>query len=237
MNDQKNTLLAIVLSAIVLIAWQFFFGFPLMQRQEAQKQALEMQILAREAELRSLKAQIDPHFLFNSLNSISALTAIDPAKARKMCQLLADFLRMSLAIGTKTLIPLVDEIALVSNYLAVEQIRLGPRLKVEKEIEDSCHGCRVPPLLLQPLIENAVHHGIAGLLEGGTVRIYCQKRGERLNVAIENPIDSDASAPAGKGIGLENVRSRLATFYGSEARLELRRGKSSFRVEISLPIQ
>jgi two-component system sensor histidine kinase AlgZ len=204
---------------------------------DAEKRALELQILAHEAELKALKSQIDPHFLFNSLNSISALTAIDPAKARRMCLLLADFLRKSLALGTRTLIPLEEEIALASSYLADEQVRLGARLTVDKEIEHASRDCRIPPLLLQPLVENAVRHGISNLLEGGTIRIRSQRRGDRLNVAIENPIDADTPSNAGKGIGLENVRARLGTLYGSEARLELHAGEHSFRVEISLPIE
>lgn len=204
---------------------------------EAERRAFELDILAREAELKALKAQIDPHFLFNSLNSISALTATDPAKARKMCLLLADFLRNSLALGTKTLIPLEEEIALASNYLAVEQVRLGSRLGVEKEIEEASKDCRIPPLLLQPLVENAVHHGISNLLEGGTIRIRSQRRRDRLNVVIENPVDADTPSNKGKGIGLENVRNRLAALYGSEARLVAQREEHSFRVEISVPVE
>ncbi len=201
----------------------------------AETRALEMQILAREAELKALKAQIDPHFLFNSLNSISALTAIDPAKARSMTLLLAEFLRKSLALGAKTLIPLEEEVSLASSYLAVEQVRLGPRLRVENAIDDASRSCRVPPLLLQPLVENAVHHGIANLVEGGIIRIRSQRKGDRLSVAVENPIDAEAVTPRAKGIGLENVRSRLVTLYGSEARLEVTKADRNFKVELSLP--
>jgi len=203
---------------------------------EAERRALELQILAREAELKALKAQIDPHFLFNSLNSISALTAMDPAKARKMCLLLAEFLRKSLALGAKRFIPLEEEISLASSYLSVEQVRLGSRLGVEEDIEEASKSCRMPPLLLQPLVENAVHHGISGLLEGGTIRIQTRRRGDRLNIVIENPVDADTPSNRGKGIGLENVRNRLLTHYGSEARLELEKSERCFHVQISLPV-
>jgi hypothetical protein len=202
---------------------------------EAERRALELKIFAREAELKALKAQIDPHFLFNSLNSISALTAMDPAKARKMTLLLAEFLRKSLSLGARSLIPLEEEIDLVSSYLAVEQVRLGPRLTVEKNIEAGCARSRIPPLLLQPLVENAVRHGIAGLLEGGVIRIESQRKGDRLKVTIVNPVDSDAPPQSGRGIGLENVRNRLAMLYDSEARVDVQRDSRSFRVELSLP--
>ncbi|HYK87898.1 MAG TPA: histidine kinase, partial [Acidobacteriota bacterium] len=233
--DQVPMLLAVgVLLFVLAIAVHYLMGSFEASR-EAERRTLELQVLAREAELKALKAQIDPHFLFNSLNSISALTGMDPAKARKMCLLLADFLRKSLALGVKTLIPLEEEIALASSYLAVEQVRLGSRLGVEKEIDETIGGCRIPPLLLQPLVENAVHHGIANLLGGGTIRISGQRRGERLNISVENPVDTDTPTDK-KGIGLDNVRNRLATFYGSEARLDVKRSERSFRVEISLPI-
>jgi sensor histidine kinase YesM len=234
--DQVPLLLGVGSLLFVLTVAVHYLMSSLEASREAETRALEMQILAREAELKALKAQIDPHFLFNSLNSISALTAMDPAKARMMCLLLAEFLRKSLALGAKALIPLEEEISLASSYLAVEQVRLGSRLMVEKEIEEASKSCRIPPLLLQPLVENAVRHGIANLLEGGIIQIRSQKKGERLSVAIENPVDTDASAKGGKGIGLENVRGRLAMLYGSEARLIVQRNGGSFQVEISLPI-
>jgi two-component system sensor histidine kinase AlgZ len=202
---------------------------------ESERRELQLQILAREAELKSLRAQIDPHFLFNCLNSISALTAVDPAKARQMCLLLADFLRMSLELGSRDTISVEEEISLAVQFLAIEQVRLGPRLVIEKEIQEASKNCGIPPLLLQPLAENAVRHGIAQLLEGGVVRIQAERRGERLKVAVENPYDPEASTRGGKGIGLKNVRLRLATQFGNESRLDMQKGNHVFRVEISFP--
>ncbi len=204
---------------------------------EAERRAFALRILAREAELKALKAQIDPHFLFNSLNSISALTSIDAGRARKMCLLLADFLRASLALGNRTLIPLTEEIALASHYLAIEQVRLGPRLNIVEDVEEASGTCQVPPLLLQPLVENAVRHGITNLLEGGSIRIRTRRLGDRLSVMIENPVDEEAPACKGKGIGLENVRTRLAALYQAEARLETQKTQHGFRVELSLPAE
>ena len=126
------------------------------EARQAERSALELEVLAREAELRSLRAQIDPHFLFNALNSISSLTGSDPAAARAMCLELADFLRESLRLGAVASIPLADELALAEKYLAVERVRFGSRLRVEREVSAEAGACGVPPLVLQPLVENAV---------------------------------------------------------------------------------
>src|SRR6202049_3446953 len=137
----------------------------------AQARVLETSIPARDSELKALKAQINPHFLFNSLNSISALTSIDANRAREMCILLADFLRMTLGLGEKALVPLREELELLQRFLAIEKVRFGERLHVDAEVEAQAHDCQLPPLLLQPLVENAIIHGIAHLPAGGKVRI------------------------------------------------------------------
>ena len=144
---------------------------------DAETRAIELDLLAREAELRALRAQIDPHFIFNSLHSISALTASDPAAARRMCLLLADFLRETLRLGSNSRITLADELALAERFLAIEQVRLGARLQVTRETDPAGGDCLVPPLLLQPLVENAVVHGIAQLVEGGTIRLAATRDG------------------------------------------------------------
>ncbi len=202
----------------------------------AEKEALELQILAREAELRALKAQIDPHFLFNSLNSISALTAIDPGASRSMCQLLADFLRKSLDLGARDLISLDEELTLASSYLAIEQVRLGPRLAVRQEIGPSSRNCKVPPLLLQPLVENAVRHGIARLLEGGEISLATARRSGLLEIRVKNPCDPDAPAKMREGIGLTNVRRRIRTLYAADAGLDLRRTDDWFEAVVTIPV-
>jgi two-component system, LytTR family, sensor histidine kinase AlgZ len=201
----------------------------------AETEALRFQILSREAELRALRAQIHPHFLFNSLNSISALVVSRPDEARRMCVLLADFLRRSLALGARDRVPLADELALAEDLLAIEKVRFGARLDYVPHVEDEALACLVPPLLLQPLVENAVTHGIAQCLEGGTVRLDARRLAERLVVAIENPRDSSAPARKGAGIGIENVRRRLETLFGREAELRLRPQGDLFRVELELP--
>src|SRR5436305_3420462 len=138
---------------------------------DAEKREVEARVLARESELKALKTQVNPHFIFNCLNSISALTSSDPAKAREMCVLLGEFLRKTLGLGEKALIPLRDELALLHAYLSVEKIRFGSRLKLEESADPVSFDSMLPPLLLQPLVENAVRHGAAQLTEGGWIRI------------------------------------------------------------------
>jgi two-component system, LytTR family, sensor histidine kinase AlgZ len=209
-----------------------------------ERQALQLTIRAREAELRALRAQLDPHFLFNSLNTLAALAGSDPAGARKMAILLAEFLRRSLRAGGEEAIPLGEELAHVASYLAVERARFGDRLAFEPAVEDEVRSWPVPPLLLQPLVENAVRHGIAQLLEGGAIRLEARRDGAGpggldglggLFLAVENPRDDDHSVPRGQGVGLANVRARLAARYGGAARLAVETPPGRFRVEIAIP--
>ncbi len=202
---------------------------------EADERSLKLQILAREAELKALRAQISPHFLFNSLNSISALTSIDPSRARRMCQLLADFLRKSLELGAEEFITLQDEIALARDFLAIEQIRFGPRLSIDTDVAEESRNCLVPSLLMQPLLENAVKHGISQVLDGGSIRIVTSVGGDRLKITVENPCDASVQERRTRGFGLENARARLSTLYEREARIETRRSGDRFHVEVSLP--
>jgi len=202
----------------------------------AERDAFRMKLLAQEAELRALRAQIHPHFLFNSLNSIVALIGSDAAEARRMSLLLADFLRAGLKVSSVETIPLVEELALLGNYLDIERIRFGPRLLVKQEIDEGSKACPVPPLLLQPLIENAVNHGIAGLLEGGEISLHAERHGSGLLIRIVNPCDPDRPRSPGKGLGLANVRARLAAHYGGEARLNTHEKDGRFHAEIRLPV-
>jgi LytS/YehU family sensor histidine kinase len=201
----------------------------------AERKALELKILAREAELRALKAQINPHFLFNSLNSVMALINSQPVEARRMCLLLSDFLRNSLRAAATERIPLAEELSLLEGFLDIERIRFGTRLQASYDIDEECRSCLIPPLLLQPLVENALIHGIAQRLEGGEISLRARKQGSRLMIEIANPCDSDRSRTAGGGIGLANVQSRLAAVYGSDARLDTFQMEGMFHAEIRMP--
>jgi two-component system sensor histidine kinase AlgZ len=204
---------------------------------DALRREHEARVLAREAELKALKAQINPHFLFNCLHSISALTAFDPAQARDMCIRLSDFLRNTLRLGERESIPFADEMNLIDTYLAVEQVRFGSRLRVERKIESACDVCTIPPLLLQPLVENAVKHGIAGLVDGGIIRLEASCDGGLLHVVVENDFDPEHAAPRRTGLGLANVRSRIAARHGDGARVEVEVRGATHRVEVVMPCE
>lgn len=176
----------------------------------ARRAALGAALAARDAELRAFKAQIDPHFLFNSLNAIASLCGTRPADGRLMAQRLADFFRLTVRYGKRERIRLAEEIDLARKYLEIEQTRFGERLRTEIEIDAAAERCGVPPLLLQPLVENAVRHGVAGLIDGGTIRIEAALREGRLRIRVANPTDADRPASRGEGVGLANVRGRLA---------------------------
>jgi two-component sensor histidine kinase len=203
--------------------------------QDQTRRANAAVILAREAELKALKAQINPHFLFNSLNSISALTAADPARARDMCLKLSDFLRTTLRMGEQQNIALGEELKLARTYLEVEQVRFGRRLQFEEDVDPAANECIVPPLILQPLVENAVKHGIAGMVDGGTVRVSGGLGDGLLRVVVENDYDPETPAPRKSGLGLSNIRNRLAARYGDSARLDVDKTDSRFRAEVILP--
>jgi two-component system sensor histidine kinase AlgZ len=209
----------------------------LQSSREAQAREMQASILAREAELRALKAQIDPHFLFNSLHSISALTASDPAKARQMCVLLSDFLRSSLKMGNRERIPLSEELALARNFLAIQQVRFGARLRTEEEIAWDSMGCLVPPLLLQPLVENAVTHGVATQVDGGSIHIRVSRSAGQVAIRIENTFDKDAARRRRGGVGMANVRKRLEVCYGGAATVDVREEEDRFRVDLLLPAE
>ncbi len=201
----------------------------------AETRALELNLLTREAELKALRAQIDPHFIFNSLHSISALTTTNPMAARRMCLLLADFLRDTLRLGSSSRISLADEFALAERFLAIEQIRLGPRLQVTRETDSEAGACLVPPLLLQPLVENAVVHGVSQLVEGGTIRMTATRTGSTLTITFDNPCDSERPRSRGVGLGLELLRRRLTAQFGVYDAVQTAEQSGHYRVEVRLP--
>jgi two-component system, LytTR family, sensor histidine kinase AlgZ len=205
--------------------------------QDAERRSLEAGLLAREAELKALRAQLDPHFLFNSLNSISSLTAGDPSAARKMCLLLADFLRDTLRLGAAQRIPLQEELNIVERYLSIEQVRLGARLHVSKETSAQALTAKVPALILQPLAENAVVHGIAHLLEGGTITIRAHEEHSMLVVCVSNPCDPHRPRHKRSGVGLSLVRQRLQSQFGLAGQLEIGEERGEFTAKVTLPLE
>ncbi|HTY92537.1 MAG TPA: histidine kinase [Steroidobacteraceae bacterium] len=202
---------------------------------EAERRTLELRALAREAEMSFLRRQLDPHFLFNSLNSVAALIGSDALAARRMCLLLAEFFRNSLKFSARQTIALADELRLVETFLAIEEVRFGKRLRHHLDVSEEARGLQVPALLLQPLVENAVHHGIAHLVEGGEIRVRAAVRGNLLDIVVENSCDPDRPVSGGTGLGLANVRGRVESMYGTRARMDVESTAETFRVLLALP--
>jgi two-component system, LytTR family, sensor histidine kinase AlgZ len=215
----------------------FYVLIALEASRDAEARVLETSVLARDAELKALKAQVNPHFLFNSLNSISALTSVDQAKAREMCILLAEFLRMTLGLGEKNIIPLGEELALLHRFLAIEKVRFGARLQMSEDIGQECKAMLVPALLLQPLVENAVTHGIANLPDGGSIRLVARTQDGRLSILVENTFDAESTPARRNGMGLENIRRRLESRYANDAQMHISANNGQFQVNLSLPAE
>ncbi len=230
-------LLGVGVLLFLIAAFQHYLIGALDASRLAETEALRLDIASREAELRALRAQVHPHFLFNSLNSITALIASRPDEARRACVLLADFLRSTLTLGGKDRVTVADETALADRLLALERIRFGERLRVTIGVEEGVRTFPVLPLLLLPLVENAVTHGIAHLVEPGTVRLTVRRSGAHIELLVENPRDSEAPPSRGTGLGLENVRRRLAAAYGQAASLRIERSASHFAVTVLVPVE
>ena len=154
-----------------------------------------------------------------------------------MCVLLGDFLRRTLGLGEKAGIPLEEELSLIRSFLAVEKVRFGARFKMEEDIGKETLDVMVPPLLLQPLVENAVAHGIANLVEGGWIRLDAHCEDGRLRIVVENQFDPEAPPKRKSGVGLVNVRQRLLARYGSAASFEAATEGDRYRVAVSLPAE
>ncbi|HEX4347796.1 MAG TPA: histidine kinase [Vicinamibacterales bacterium] len=234
--DQETPLLfsaAVLVFLLVLSVHYVVLAFEAVR--EAERHQLELRVITRDAELRALRAQIDPHFLYNSLNSISALTTLDPPGARRMCLLLGEFMRNTLKVSMLDRIPLADELALADGFLSIEQVRFGQRLRVDRAVDASVAKCRVPPLMLQPLMENAVAHGIARMIDGGVIRLAISRKGDRVAIVVENPRDPDDAPRRGAGVGLDNVRRRLAASFPGSARMDAASTPDGFRVELEIP--
>ncbi|TMH65311.1 MAG: hypothetical protein E6H57_14910 [Betaproteobacteria bacterium] len=187
-----------------------------------------------EARLQALQARIRPHFLFNSLNAVLALIRRDPKRAERTLEDLADLFRTLMA-DVRQFVRLADEIALLERYAEIEQLRLGERLRISWELDAAPSDALLPPMVLQPLLENAIYHGVEPGTGVGDVLVRIERRGERVHAAIENPHLEAGGQRTGNRMALDNIRERLALFFDAEARLETRIANGRYRVEIEIP--
>ncbi len=188
------------------------------------------------ARLAELQSRIRPHFLFNTLNSAVALVRTDPARAEGVLEDLAELFRAALADGGgSSSVTLGSELELAQRYLAIEQLRFGERLHLEWQLDASADGARLPPLVLQPLLENAVRHGIEPTERGGLIRVRTRARLGRAEITIDNTVGDMPSRP-GHGLALANVRERLRLLHDLDAQFEVQRADGRFRVKIAVPL-
>lgn len=236
---------AAITPSFVLTAWSaLYFGIKHYQALEEQRQRLlDSQALARDAQLRALRYQLQPHFLFNTLNAISTLVLDEqPRVATQMIAKLADMLRSTLESPDTHHASLAEELAVAEEYLAIEEVRFGPRLSVHFDIASETRPIQIPRFLLQPLIENAIRHGIAQRPQGGQISICTSVLGDKLLLQVENQcvpsgVDTYALPSQGSGLGLSNTRARLEQCYASAATLETRTTPNgNFEVSISIPL-
>jgi two-component system, LytTR family, sensor histidine kinase AlgZ len=187
-----------------------------------------------EARLQALQSRIRPHFLFNSLNAVLSLVRRDPRRAERALEDLAELFRV-LMQDNRRFVPLGDEIALLERYASLEQLRLGERLAVDWSLALAPREALVPPMVLQPLLENAIYHGVEPGTAGGRVLVHLERRGSRVLARIENPHIEEHARRAGNRMAFDNIRERLQLFFDAEARIERRVAGDRYVVEIEIP--
>lgn len=199
---------------------------------------LRMRVLSHaleDAYLQVLRARIRPHFLFNTINAVLGIVRAEPKKAETALEDMADLFRMAMS-EAKDLVPVQQEVGLSKQYIALEKLRMNDRLRVEWRVEDIPDDALMPVLLLQPLLENAVYHGIEALVEGGVIHVRLHRDGDELRIEVENPCPQAGGAQhAGNKIALKNIRERLALLFDAEASYQVSSGAGYYRVEIIMP--
>src|SRR5688500_18213431 len=229
----RKTGFNVVVYATIVLAGHLLGYYALYRNRELRAARLEAELTR--ARLDALRSQLEPHFLFNSLNGIAEMVHLDAHAAERMIEDLAQLLRRALATAGPDEVPLADELDLLDAYCALERVRLGERLRLAREIEPQALRAHVPALLLQPLIENAVRYAVQPRANGGHVVVRAGRRNDRLFLEVEDD-GPGPSAGARDGVGLGNSRSRLATLYGAAHRFELSRAHSGGSlVTIELP--
>ena len=223
----------------------YFYHFIEKSRKQ-QLDTLQLESLIKELELKTIKGHINPHFIFNSLNSIRALVDENPERARAAITELSNILRSSMQVEKAETVPFEKELDIIKDYLALENMRFEDRLKIEYEIDEDTLDQQVPPMMLQTLVENAIKHGISKQIKGGVVRIISDFNGDFHELAVQNTgqlngyINGDARPDDlfGRGFGLSSTRDRLSLLYGEDARFEIKQLTSSLvEAKVKLPVQ
>lgn len=234
-----NSLVVRILEGVFLYLLHVFIFYLLRSYTELKERVERETMLTaslREAELNLLRSQIRPHFLFNSLNSVSALTITDPAKAQEMVIKLAEFMRYSLNVAGEAMSTFEQELHHAGLYLDIEKVRFSDRLILNKNVSDGCFERKVPAMILQPLLENAVKHGVYTMPGPAKVDLSVHCNPDYLEVIIGNDFDPDAAPRKGTGTGLSNVGKRLAALYHRTDLLKVTSNERYFEVNLKIPL-
>jgi sensor histidine kinase YesM len=239
MNFLVKSMIVRVVTGVLIYFLLISFDFLILNFEEMQERADHEAALAsmlRDAELSMLRSQIRPHFLFNSLNSVSALTLINPPAAQEMIIKLSEFMRHSLSLGAETMNTLNDELYHAGLYLDIEKVRFSDRVNVEKQIDPKCGEMMMPAMILQPLLENAVKHGVNTMLTACTITLTADCNPAFLEIKIRNNFDPDAVPRKGTGTGLSNVQKRMAAIYGRSDLLTPTALNGIFEIKLQIPV-
>jgi sensor histidine kinase YesM len=215
----------------------YFLYIHVEQLKEKAENEIHLNRLIRDGELNLLKSQINPHFLFNSMNSVNSLINRNPEQAQKMLVALSDYMRYAVLSTKCEYSNVTDEMENIARYLSIEQLRFGDKLLYEPSIDASCHTVEIPAMLLQPLFENAIKHGVYESLE--TVRIVAKITKDRqyVNIEISNDFDEEGvSQKKGSGTGLQNIHERLRLLYGTSATMQTKAENGVFMVIVKIPL-
>jgi len=218
---------------LALIYYLYVYYINLQERIKVESRLREV---LKETELNMLKSQINPHFLFNSLNSVSSLTITNPEKARDMVIMLSDFLRYSVSTNNTSFTTLEKEMANIQRYLEIEKVRFGDKLVFAFKLEGTCKDHEIPVMLLQPLFENAIKHGVYESTEKVEIEMDCEYKEGFLEIRIVNDFDPHAHGRKGSGLGLKNIRERMRLLYHDSNLLKTAIVKNRFEVRLSIPV-
>lgn len=223
----------IFLYIVVILVYYLMISFENIARKNMKEAKLENML--RETELLMLRSQINPHFLFNSLNSVSSLTLTNPNRAREMVIKLSDFMRYALTRKEDQTVPLETELGKLRLYLDIEKVRFGEKLILKEDISDECLKHMVPNMILQPLYENAVKHGVYESVDKVYINLTTKQTDKGILIIISNNFDPDSIPAGGTGTGLPNVRRRLELFYGNRAWIKTVKRLKEFTAELFIP--
>jgi LytS/YehU family sensor histidine kinase len=222
-------------SIILFLLWcGFYYVFAIREKSRAQEILnLKWEASKNEIELKNLRAQLNPHFLFNSLNSIRALIGLNPNQAKTSVTQLSTLLRRSISLGKLRVIPLKEELDLVKIYLDLEQVRFEERLRTGFQISQDSLSLEIPPLMIQTVVENAIKHGISKSIDGGIINVITEKKGSTLSITVRNSGQLNSSLDEA-GIGISNTKKRLEILYGKDASFSINQIDDEVVVKINI---